>query len=82
MNKNYEEKIEQASIAYCPDDAYPYGPDVINKIVRDAFKAGAKCAESIFKKEIEKLEKRISDYGWQYEADHVDDWRKPHEMGQ
>lgn len=25
---------------------------------------------------------RISDYGWAYERDHADDWRKPREMGQ
>lgn len=34
------------------------------------------------KEKIKELEKRISDAGWQYEHDHVDDWRKPIEMGQ
>ena len=33
-------------------------------------------------KKIAELEKRVSDAGWQYEYDHVDDWRKPTEMGQ
>lgn len=31
---------------------------------------------------IKKLEKRVSDAGWQYEYDHADDWRKITEMGQ
>lgn len=31
---------------------------------------------------IKKLEKQVSDAGWQYEYDHADDWRKPTEMGQ
>ena len=30
---------------------------------------------------IKELEKRVSDYGWQYEYDHTDDWRRPTEMG-
>ena len=30
---------------------------------------------------IKKLEKQVSDAGWQYEYDHADDWRKPTEMG-
>ena len=30
---------------------------------------------------IKKLEKRVSDAGWQYEYDHRDDWRKITEMG-
>lgn len=33
-------------------------------------------------KKIAELEKRVSDYGWRYEYDHADDWRKPTEMGQ
>ena len=28
------------------------------------------------------LEKRVSDAGWQYEKDHINDWRKIHEMGE
>ena len=34
------------------------------------------------KAKVKKLEKRVSDAGWQYEYDHADDWRKPTEMGQ
>jgi hypothetical protein len=34
--------IEEKAKEYCPDDAYPFGPDIINKEVRDAFIAGAK----------------------------------------
>jgi hypothetical protein len=30
---------------------------------------------------IKKLEKQVSDAGWQYEYDHRDDWRRPTEMG-
>lgn len=30
---------------------------------------------------IKKMEKRVSDAGWQYEYDHRDDWRKITEMG-
>jgi hypothetical protein len=30
---------------------------------------------------VKKLEKQVSDAGWQYEYDHRDDWRKPTEMG-
>jgi hypothetical protein len=36
----------------------------------------------LLKDRIKQLEKRVSNDGWQYEADHVDDWRKPVEMGQ
>lgn len=60
----------------------PIGPHWFSEYAKKRFIAGAEYAEGIFKKEIKKLEKRISDYGWQYEADHADDWRKPHEMGQ
>ena len=34
------------------------------------------------KAKVKKLEKDVSDAGWQYEYDHADDWRKPTEMGQ
>ena len=34
------------------------------------------------KRENRELQKRVSDAGWQYEYDHVDDWRKVTEMGQ
>lgn len=33
--------LEEASKEYCPDDAYPFGPKIINQIVRKAFIAGA-----------------------------------------
>ena len=31
---------------------------------------------------IKELEKRVSDAGWQYEKDHINDWHKIHEMGE
>lgn len=67
--------IEEKAIAYCPDDAYPFGPDIINKEVRKAFIAGYKLCRK-------EMMEESSDAGWQYEYDHADDWRKPVEMGQ
>lgn len=37
--------IEEKAKEYCPDDAYPFGPDIINKEVRKAFIAGYETAE-------------------------------------
>ena len=31
--------------------------------------------------EIEELEKKVSDYGWEREYEHRDDWKKVYEMG-
>lgn len=37
--------IKEKAIAYCPDDAYPFAPAILNKIVRKAFIAGWKANE-------------------------------------
>lgn len=34
------------------------------------------------KEKLKKAEKEVSDAGWEREAAHADDWRKPVEMGQ
>ena len=34
--------LEEAAKKYCPDDAYPFGPAIINRDIRLAFIAGAK----------------------------------------
>ena len=49
---------------------------------RDMSKLRFKNEEDAKDKKIAELEKRVSDYGWRYEYDHADDWRKPTEMGQ
>jgi hypothetical protein len=43
--------IEEKAKEYCPDDAYPFGPDIINKEVRKAFIAGAKWQKEQMMKE-------------------------------
>lgn len=39
------DELEKAAIKYCPDDAYPFASDIINKEVRKAFIAGWKAKE-------------------------------------
>ena len=67
--------IEEKAIAYCPDDAYPFAPAILNKLIREAFVAGYNLCR-------EETEEKVSNAEWQYENDHADDWRKPVEMGQ
>ena len=52
------------------------------KLWSDMSKLRFKNEEDEKDKKIAELEKRVSDYGWRYEYDHADDWRKPTEMGQ
>ena len=40
-----DEELKNASEEYCPDDAYPFASDIINKEVRKAFVAGWKAKE-------------------------------------
>ena len=51
-------------------------------LLRDMSKLRFKNEEDEKDKKIAKLEKRVSDAGWQYEHDHANDWRKVTEMGQ
>ena len=37
--------IEEKAITYCPDDAYPFGPAILKKIIREAFIAGYNLRE-------------------------------------
>lgn len=71
VNVGLEEKAKE----YCPDDAYPFAPDIINREIRKAFIAGYNLRK-------EETEEKTDDAGWQYEHDHADYWRKPVKMGQ
>lgn len=49
--------IEEKAKEYCPDDAYPFGPDIINKEVRKAFIAGYNlCKEQMLKDAVAEVE--------------------------
>ena len=54
--------------------------DEIMSIVEDAYDLGVEKGEEESEKEIRRLEREVSDAGWQREYDHADDWRIPHEM--
>lgn len=49
--------IEEKAKEYCPDDAYPFASDIINREIRKAFIAGY----NLRKKE---TEEKTDDAGW------------------
>ena len=52
--KKHSMTIEEKAISYCPDDAYPFAPAILNKLIREAFVAGYNlCREEAEEKTVE-----------------------------
>ena len=48
--------IEEKAKEYCPDDAYPFAPAILNNLIREAFIAGYNLCKEQMLKEAEEYE--------------------------